>query len=299
MNRLRNILIITLTFLYFLGYAQQDVKVNKETLAYTDNLFLDIYTLDKAQKPERPLLILVHGGGFASGKRDGADEVAFCTDMAQKGYAVASISYRLTRKGDPFNCDCGTEKKINSFVSASEDLAQAMTYLKDQQQLKFDRNKIILIGSSAGAETVLHLAYMSHHYLFKHINPAKASGVISFSGAMINASYINENNAIPALFIHGKKDKLVPYATDPHHFCAEDKDGYLILDGPLTISDQLKKLNTSFILAYNKKGGHEWANKAYNQTGLVQKFIDEIVFGKETAKASFQSKKIKLPKGVN
>lgn len=295
MNKLRNILIFTLTFLYFLGYAQQDVKVNKETLAYKDTLLLDIYTLDKDQKPERPLLILVHGGGFASGKRDGDDEAAFCTDMAKKGYAVASISYRLTRKDDPFNCDCATEKKINSFVSASEDLAQAMTFIKGQQHLQFDRNKIILIGSSAGAETVLHLAYMSHHYLFKHINPAKVSGVISFSGALINASYINKDNAIPALFIHGKKDKLVPYGTDAHHFCSEDKDGYLMLDGPLTISDRLKIFNTSSILAYNKEGGHEWANKAYHETDLVQKFIDDIVFGKKTANPGFKTKKIKLP----
>jgi acetyl esterase/lipase len=266
-----------------------------ETLAYKDTLLLDVYTLDKAQKPRRPLLILVHGGGFASGKRDGDDEAAFCTDMAQKGYAVASISYRLTRKDDPFNCDCATEKKINSFVSASEDLAQAMAFLKGQQHLQFDRNKIILIGSSAGAETVLHLAYMSHHYLFKHINTEKISGVISFSGALVNASYINKDNAIPALFIHGKKDKLVPFGTNAHHFCSEDKGGYLMLDGPLTISDRLKKLNTSSILAYNKEGGHEWANKAYYETALVQEFIDNVVFGKKNANAGFKSKKIKLP----
>jgi para-nitrobenzyl esterase len=289
-----HILFIAVALHSLLGYGQEGSKITKQTFQYKDTLQLDFYTLDKAQSVDRPLLVLVHGGGFASGKRDGADESKFCEAMAQKGYAIASINYRLTRKNDPFSCDCATEKKMNTFVSASEDLADALSYLTLEQQLQFNRNQIILIGSSAGAETVLHSAYMSHHYRFKHIQPIKISGVISFSGAMVNGSYISKTNAVPALFIHGKKDKLVPYDTAPHHYCSEDKAGYLMLDGPLTLAHKLKKLKTSYILAFHPDGGHEWANKAFSQTELVQKFIDDIVLENKIQGKKFKRKKIKL-----
>lgn len=289
-----NILLMAFLLPPLLGYGQQGSKITKQTFQYKDTLELDFYVSDQAPPADRPLLVLVHGGGFDSGKRDGADESKFCDAMAQKGYAVASISYRLTRKNDPFSCDCDTEKKMSTFVGGSEDLADALVYLTADSQLLFDRNRIILIGSSAGAETVLHSAFMSHHYLFKHIPPINISGVVSFSGAMVNASYISRSNAVPALFIHGKKDELVPYDTAAHHYCSEEKAGYLMLDGPLTMTKKLKKLKTSYILAFHPEGGHEWSNKAFLQTELVQKFIDGMVLDQKNTGSAFKGKKIKL-----
>lgn len=291
----RNIFCIALSVISFLGLAQEpEEKITKETLTYKDTLQLDFYALEKFQSSAQPLLILVHGGGFASGKRDGSDEIEFSRKMAEKGYAVASISYRLTRKNDVFNCDCATDKKIKSFVDGAEDLADAIVFLSDQPYLQFNRNKIVLIGSSAGAEIVLHLAFMHDDYRFKHLAPINIAGLISFSGAMIDASYINETNAVPSLFIHGKKDKLVPYETAAHHFCSTDKEGYLVLDGPVTITDRLKKLKTSYFLAYDPLGGHEWANEAYQETDLVQKFIYDIILENKVSDSSFKGKIIKL-----
>jgi acetyl esterase/lipase len=94
-------------------------KVNRSTFVYRDTLKLDFYSLNRSFSENRPLIILVHGGGFSSGKRDGADEAEFSRKMARKGYAVASISYRLTRKGESFGCDCPAQTKIGTFVKAS------------------------------------------------------------------------------------------------------------------------------------------------------------------------------------
>ncbi len=89
----------------------QNTSIQIKSFIYKDSLQLDFYQpLIKNDHPS-PLLVLMHGGGFASGARDGVAEVKFCKTMAEKGYAIASISYRLTRKNDPFNCDCDTEKK--------------------------------------------------------------------------------------------------------------------------------------------------------------------------------------------
>jgi len=291
---MRTLLFIILILYSFSGYTQDTIEVNKLTLTYRDTLQLDFYSPKNAQQAEMPLLLLMHGGGFAMGKRDGNLESRFCTEMAQKGYTVASISYRLTRLNDPLSCDCATDKKVKTFVDGAEDLADALVFLSNQQHLAFDRNKIILVGSSAGAETVLHLAYMNDDYRFKHINAVKIAGLISFSGAMMNASYINESNAVPALFIHGKKDPLVPYGTGAHHFCSVEKAGYLMLDGPKTMAEKLKKLSVSYYLAYDPEGDHDWANKAYQETEIIHAFIDDIILEKKVSNASFKSKKIKL-----
>lgn len=274
---------LTFLLLFFLplGLLGQDREVTVASYVYKDSLEVDFYSLDDNRDQQRPLLLLMHGGGFASGKKDGDNELAFCKDMAKRGYAVASMEYRLTRKNDPFNCDCATENKMQSFISGSEDLTAALEFLNQNGSLPYDRNNVILAGSSAGAETVLHLAFMRSDYRFKHIPYIKISGLISFAGAVSDASYISKKNALPTLFIHGKKDDLVPFGSAPHHFCSEDRSGYLLLDGPKTISEHLLKYDTSFVLAYNIEGNHDWANIAYGFTDLVDGFIKDAIIDKK------------------
>jgi acetyl esterase/lipase len=273
---------ITLLFVCFIfGISSaQDTDIQVKSYTYKDTLQLDFYEPITKNNQPRPLIVLMHGGGFASGFKDGAGEVKFCKAMAEKGYAVTSISYRLTRKNDPFNCDCDTAKKMFSFVSAAEDLSDAIHYINKEEGLVFDRNTIVLVGSSAGAEAILHSTFMNRDYRFNHIPEISISGIISLSGAVSNANYISKSNAVPSLFMHGKKDVLVPYGTAPHHYCEEDKTGYLMLDGPETIVSKLKELGTSYILAFDPEGGHDWAFKGYNQIDLVSRFMQDLVINK-------------------
>lgn len=261
--------------------AQLSQELNKKTFVYKDTLQLDFYSLSDGFKAERPLLVLMHGGGFASDNHDRDQEVAFCRQMASHGYAVASINYRLTRKNDPFSCECSTEEKMKSFVMGSEDLAAAINFLIGRDELAFDRQQIVLVGSSAGAETALHSTFMKDHYLFKHIPEIPVAGLVSFSGAMVNSAYITAKNAVPVLLIHGKKDLLVPPGTAPHHFCSEDSTGYLMLDGPETLVQKMKDLNTSYIYAFDPEGGHEVADEAFLETAWVKKFVDQVIIDDE------------------
>ena len=265
----------------FSGILGTQAQVEKTTYRYRDTLELDLYSGKSVSQQARPLLVLVHGGGFESGRRDGELESSFCLKMAEKGYLVASISYRLTRRNDPFSCDCDTKKKMESFVKASEDLSDAVHFILARKDLSFDRENLILAGSSAGAETILHSAFMAHDYRFNHIPRFPVSGIISFSGAVSDAAYITKSNAVPALLIHGKKDRLVPYGTAPHHLCEEERPGYLILDGSETISKQLTGLNTSYILVFDPEGTHDLCNEAYLQTELTDRFIRDLVLEKK------------------
>lgn len=259
------------------SFAQVNGGINVQTLTYKDTLQLDFYSPEGKARTDRPLIVLVHGGGFSGGNRDGIGETAFCSEMAVSGYAVASISYRLTRKGASFGCDCPARDKVSTFVKASEDLADALSFLRAQEQLVFDRNMIVLAGSSAGAETVLNAAFMGDHYEFSHVGPLGASGLISFAGAVLDGDYIRKENALPTLFFHGEKDELVPFGTSPHHYCSPGADGYLILDGPANMTERLSAAGVSHILAFDPEGGHEWANEGYRHTELIRHFIEQLV----------------------
>lgn len=275
---------------YLSAWAQEDgPAILKSTHIYKDTLGLDYYTIKTPDTVRKPLVVLVHGGGFYEGKRDGVGEEKFSREIAQQGYNVASISYRLTRKESGFGCDCPARDKITTFLQATEDLMSAIDFLEDHPEFDFDRKHIFLVGSSAGAETVLTAAYMTHHYEFSSIKPRKFSGVIALSGAVIDSDYITADNAIPALLVHGEKDDLVPFGTAPHHFCDTEDPGYLMLDGSDTLSKRLGALGTSYVLAEDPEGNHDWATEGYEMTDLISQFIANVRDG-----TSFGANRIRI-----
>ena len=103
--------------------------------------------------------------------------------------------------------------------------------------------------------------------------------MISLAGAVIDSDYITAENAIPALLVHGEKDNLVPFGIAPHHYCEPADPGYLMLDGSDAIAERLEALDTSFILAEDPEGNHDWANEGYELTELIGQFIENVLAG--------------------
>jgi len=242
-------------------------EVAVETLTYAtkdgENLDLDIYLPQADAETERATLIYVHGGGFSGGHRDDEGIKDFCTRMANHGYVVASISYRLTRKGTPegFGCDCPANAKLNTFYAAVEDLQDATFFLiEHREQFGINPQKIILAGSSAGAETVLNTAYQPPYCYGLDSGPVSYAGVIGMAGAIPDTAVIYDESAVPSLLFHGTDDPLVPYGTAPHHYCDKDKAGYLILHGSQSIAEKLHQLNTPYWLHTSCGAEHEIAS---------------------------------------
>ncbi len=229
-------------------------------------------------------IIYVHGGGFAGGQRDEPRHIDFAQNLARRGYTVANISYLLTMKGKSFSCDQPAKNKLKTFLAAVNDIRSATQYLLDQTaDLGIDPTKIVLAGSSAGAEAILHAAFWD-----KSNAPGKLeslpkgfqyAGLISMAGAIVDISLIQEENAIPSMFYHGTCDNLVPYAASPHHYCAKGAVGYLPLYGSYSIAQRLAELETSSYLFTACGGGHEWAGlplaKAYIPE--MDQFIQQTV----------------------
>jgi acetyl esterase/lipase len=253
-------------------------EILTETYTYStkdgENLDLDIYLPEYDSEQARPTLIYVHGGGFSKGTRDHKGVPEFCTRLAGYGYVVVSMSYRLTRKGEAsgFGCDCPANDKLNTFYAAVEDVQDATFFLiENREQFAIDPQKIILAGSSAGAQAVLNTAYLPPYCYGLDSGPVAFAGVISIAGAIPDTTALYNESAIPSLLFHGTDDNLVPYGTAPHHYCDKEKDGYLILHGSNTIAKKLEQLEVPYWLHTTCGAGHEMANKTTNT------YFDEIV----------------------
>jgi len=271
---MKNLFLPLIFFLFFLNglsaqerYLEEIVdSVETETFTYAEKdsqrLDLDIYRPAFDTMDDRPVLLYVHGGGFSGGSRDGSGIVAFCKKVARRGYVAVSMSYRLTRKGTDtmFGCDCPADVKLSTFAEAVEDLQDATFFIiQHQEQFGIDPRRIILAGSSAGAETVLCAAYEPPNCYGLDSGPVAYAGVISMAGAIPDTAKITRETAIPSMFFHGTCDNLVPYGTAPHHYCSKDQPGYLILNGSKAISEKLRLLGKPYWLHTTCGGDHALA----------------------------------------
>lgn len=261
---------------------------NTETKTYAtkegEELKLDIYQPKNDTMQHRPVIIFMHGGGFAGGTRTNPAEVNFAETAAKKGYVAVQISYRLTRKGQSFGCDYEASGKMETFKMAAEDFMDAVNFMvKNKEEYNLNPAKIIVGGSSAGAEAVLNAVY-NEKLMFEDFSKYKdfnIAGVFSLAGAIVDARYITEENAVPGVFFHGTEDNLVPYATAPHHWCDRDQPGYIMLDGSKTITEKLKKLNTSYLLYSFEGGKHEHSGMPFDQFPEVFHFFNSVFLNGE------------------
>jgi para-nitrobenzyl esterase len=269
---------ITLSFSQTL-YLDKVSKVSKRTYRYNKTSYnkkmkLDFYRPTKV-KGVLPLLIYVHGGGFSGGKRNDKNTVDFAKNMASRGYAVAAISYRLTMKNLGFGCATKAEDKVTAFNEASKDVSAAVSYLLEKSsKLRINTNKIVLIGTSAGAETILNLVYVYDDKTLP--KDFKFAGLISMAGALTSLENMTTKTAIPTQLFHGTEDQLVPYDRAPHHYCKTTDAGYLQLYGSKAIADKLKKLSASYYLYTIDEGDHSWSSRPIFQ--CTEEILDFLYY---------------------
>jgi len=253
--------------------------VEKTTYTYftkpDEELKLDVFDPVDNRSDNRPVILYVHGGGFAGGERDHPDHEAFLRHMAHKGYVTATMSYTLQRKGKSFGCEVNAGDKIQTFLTTAQDISRAAAFLiRNKDEFSINPSKIVIAGSSAGAEAVLHAAYWNETKSDSAgtILPGDFSygGVISMAGATSNINHITGENAIPTQLFHGTCDRLVPYGTASHHYCPAEAPGFLMLFGAYPIMKRLHDLNKGYYLVTGCNGRHEW-----NSTPLSE-YRDEI-----------------------
>ena len=192
----------------------------KQTYTYAvdgcDTLRLDHYVAPV--EGARPCMMFLFGGGFSGGVRDNSMNVLYFEFLADNGYDVVSIDYRLGMKG--VNSP-GLFKFLrameHSVEIAAEDLFRATNFIIDRaDEWHIDIEKIVISGSSAGAIAVLQGEYiLSNRLPLSEILPADFhyAGVISFAGAVFSLKGTPRwpSSAAPMLLFHGSADTQVPY----------------------------------------------------------------------------------------
>jgi acetyl esterase/lipase len=106
-------------------------------------LKLDLYQPEKSDGPV-PGLIFIHGGAWAGGAK--TDYSYYGNVFAAKGYAVASISYRLV--------------KVAKYPAAVEDCKCAVRWMRaNARELNIDPDRIGVAGGSAGGHLSMLVGY--------------------------------------------------------------------------------------------------------------------------------------------
>jgi acetyl esterase/lipase len=114
----------------------------------------------KSPSGRTPAILCIHGGGFRAGKREGWD--ARCKLLAERGYAAATVTYRLAPK--------------SQFPAAVEDCKAAVRWLRaNAEKYSIDPERIGVIGDSAGGHLSQFLGV--------------TNGVAQFEGDGGNASF--------------------------------------------------------------------------------------------------------------
>jgi len=111
----------------------------------TEELHLDLYYPTGKRNGACPVIIYTHGGGWAAGSKQGAGNASFAAvfrTLVEQGFGVASVNYRLCRKGETTTIrDCVIDSK------------DAVRYLsRNSQSLGVDPTRFYAMGDSAGGQ---------------------------------------------------------------------------------------------------------------------------------------------------
>lgn len=193
-------------------------------------LLMDIYRPATSSRSRRPVVVVVHGGGFVQGSKADDGPARAARALASRGIVAASIDYRLEGQG-PVPSRSARKLAVamenaslgpaypdpDAVAAATQDALTALEYLRGRAtSLRLRTSRMGLVGSSAGAVTVDNVAYSAPGY---GIRVPKLRFVASLWGGMIvpapggRPAVTSLRRGAPPLFlVHGDADKTVPVA---------------------------------------------------------------------------------------
>lgn len=236
----------------------------------------DLY-LPKNKTGKIPAVIFIHGGGWSQGSKEQSTHTA--VRLAQHGFAVFNINYRLVGAGGEFPADLIDVKDALAFV------------VSKASDWNIDTSKIAAMGGSAGAHLSMMLGYTDNNKFRAEHYPksnTKLVAVVSWFGPVEMAndhgfvmnylakgdkdvyhdaspiSYVD--TAVPTLFVHGTDDPLVSIshserldkALTEHHITSEllripgAKHGFRGEDWNAAINKTIEFLDKQFGMSETK-----------------------------------------------
>lgn len=281
---MKKIISLMMTLVTTIGYSIAQSNISKETIVYATKdgkeLKLDKY-VDKSinTSAKRPVMIYVHGGGFATGSSKNALQIQYNKHFASQGFVSISINYRLGLAGNTKPDMAAINKAVEM---GSQDLLDATALiLSKATEWNIDTDKIIISGGSAGAIACLNAEYSictldkSAERLPKNFNYA---GVISQAGNVIvrQDTLTWKKSPCPMLLMHGSKDLQVTFNSS--------KIENTLFAGSNYLHKQLEQMNIPHWLYEEVDADHIVALKPLQYNfGEIDTFINKFVMKKNSA----------------
>lgn len=259
------------------SYAQNSFTSTKDipyASANNSDLLLDIYLPNNVDNPK--LIIWIHGGAWLAGDKENPP-MAF----VKKGYALASVNYRLSGEA--------------KFPGMAHDIKASIRFLRAKAiEYGYNADKIVIAGSSAGGHLVALVGVTNNHHELEGIvgnyldESSSVQGVIDLYGPTNFMTILHQstphgmNVRVPALKqLLGDTPENVPdlakLASPVFHVDKSDPP-LLILHGnkdpqvPINQSHELeneyqkKNLSVKMVVVYEGEHGGDEFNKEKYQT---------------------------------
>jgi acetyl esterase/lipase len=173
-----------------LNYTKTTIVYNTINGVDSNLLSLDVYHFGQPSS-SKPVVIYVHGGGFAIG--DKANNMSNKQNLfSSLGYILISVNYRLSPS------TISTDPNRIVFPTHSSDVADAIKWIYDNiSNYGGNKNKIVLLGHSAGAQLVSLAGTSSQFLPARNIALNIIKGVASIDTEGYNfVARCNENNDV-------------------------------------------------------------------------------------------------------
>lgn len=198
-------------------YRNQNGKYGKLNILLTR-------PVDNLPVKKRPLVIGLHGSGFMNLCISTPCHLKYNRDVLTKnftsqGFITASIQYRLSSPFDFNPLNVKDIKLIEASYKAVQDVREAIRFIfENAGKFDVDTENVFIIGTSAGAITALNTVFLDNSEVPNDLldkfgeleKREKIKGVISLSGAVYDLSYLDGDEKIPLMLVHGEKDFIVP-----------------------------------------------------------------------------------------
>ncbi len=206
----------------------------------TMTLYLDIYTGTGDTVTNRPVAVFIHAGGFQTGDKASTYAKIVCESLARRGYVAASIDYRLASSLS------GDTAYFEAMLRALQDAKAAVRFFRKNGSLYgVDTSHVFVVGSSAGAITALHLAYLDSAEVPAYVNwdsvgnsfegmsgnpgySSRVQAVVACWGAIGDTAWITRNGP-PVYCVHGTSDSTIYYNIIPAYGPFLYSSKYIIL----------------------------------------------------------------------
>ncbi|MBB5034043.1 alpha/beta hydrolase [Prosthecobacter vanneervenii] len=243
--------------------------------------------LHRPQGEKPPLIVYVHGGAW----RGGSKEDVPIGSLLERGYAIASVNYRLSTQA--------------VFPAQVHDIKAAIRFLRANAGVyHINADKIVIIGSSAGGHLAALVGVTNgvkelEGTVGENLEQSSdVQGIVSFFGASNLMTILSQSTPkgrefrIPALKLllgdtPDKKPELAKLASPVAHLDKKDPSLMLIHGDadpqmPPPQSDELAKGYrelglpvTLIVMPGSRHGGAEFYDD--ERTAIVSKFLDKVL----------------------